>query len=176
MQLLSVIGPTVSAKSGTFTLLLQCALRRTTAGGPSGSWVALPNYAYHNLNGIEYVEISLIEKILSILARHILSHDTLMDSILRMNTERFKRLIKKSRTSLLTYCRLRLFSSQIVSSKPPNEKPTPRPPGVENDPEWLRLVRQHVSALRFGVVQITVQNGHVVLIERTDRLRFDKPE
>src|SRR3989442_1253511 len=31
-QLLSVTGPTVSARSGTFTLLFQCALRRTSAG------------------------------------------------------------------------------------------------------------------------------------------------
>src|SRR3989442_6480858 len=31
MQLLSVTGPTVSARSGTFTLLFQCALRRTSA-------------------------------------------------------------------------------------------------------------------------------------------------
>src|SRR5258707_11639101 len=31
MQLLSVTGPSVSARSGTFTLLFQCALRRTSA-------------------------------------------------------------------------------------------------------------------------------------------------
>ena len=48
--------------------------------------------------------------------------------------------------------------------------------GVTPEPEWLRLVREHVGALRFGVVQITVQDGRVVLIERTDKLRFDKPE
>ena len=65
---------------------------------------------------------------------------------------------------------------QFVSTKPHHAGTTPTTAGVENDPEWLRLVRQHVSALRFGVVQITVQNGNVVLIERTDRLRFDKPE
>ena len=32
MQLLSVAGPSVSARSGTFTLLFQCALRRTSPG------------------------------------------------------------------------------------------------------------------------------------------------
>ena len=63
-----------------------------------------------------------------------------------------------------------------MSPKPSNENQAPLPPGVENDPEWLRLVRQQVSALRFGVVQITVHDGKVVLIERTDRLRFDKSE
>jgi hypothetical protein len=31
MQLLSVTGPTVLARSGTLTLLFQCALRRTSA-------------------------------------------------------------------------------------------------------------------------------------------------
>src|ERR1022692_481133 len=32
MQLLSVAGPSVSARSGTFTRLFQCALRRTSPG------------------------------------------------------------------------------------------------------------------------------------------------
>jgi hypothetical protein len=50
------------------------------------------------------------------------------------------------------------------------------PARADAEPEWLRLVRDHVDALRFGVVQITVQDGRVVLIERTDKLRFDKPE
>ena len=49
------------------------------------------------------------------------------------------------------------------------------PAGTDAEPEWLKLVREHVTALRFGVVQITVQDGRVVLIERTDKLRFDKP-
>src|SRR5207247_3098073 len=34
MQLLSVTGPTVSARSGTLTLLFQCAFRRTSADFP----------------------------------------------------------------------------------------------------------------------------------------------
>ena len=49
------------------------------------------------------------------------------------------------------------------------------PAGADAEPEWLKLVREHVAALRFGVVQITIQDGRVVLIERTDKLRFDKP-
>src|SRR5882762_5790300 len=35
MQLLSVTGPTVSARSGTFTLLFRCALRRTRVRHPA---------------------------------------------------------------------------------------------------------------------------------------------
>jgi hypothetical protein len=40
--------------------------------------------------------------------------------------------------------------------------------------EWLEVVRQHVDSLRFGVVQVTVHDGKVVQIERTERVRLDK--
>lgn len=44
------------------------------------------------------------------------------------------------------------------------------------EPAWLTLVHEYVSGLRFGVVQITVQAGQVAPIERTEKLRLDKPE
>jgi hypothetical protein len=36
-------------------------------------------------------------------------------------------------------------------------------------------VRQLVSTLRFGVVQITVHESHVVQVERTEKVRFAHP-
>ncbi len=43
-------------------------------------------------------------------------------------------------------------------------------------PDWLRVVREQVEHLRFGVVQITVHENHVVQVERTEKVRFDKAE
>ena len=43
-------------------------------------------------------------------------------------------------------------------------------------PEWLELVQKQVTALRFGVVQITVHDSRVVQVETTERLRFDKSQ
>jgi hypothetical protein len=40
---------------------------------------------------------------------------------------------------------------------------------------WEGLVRQMVSTLRFGVVQITVHESHVVQVERTEKVRFAHP-
>ena len=40
---------------------------------------------------------------------------------------------------------------------------------------WLELVRQHVGSLRYGVVEIIVHDGKVTQIEKTERLRLDKP-
>ena len=43
-------------------------------------------------------------------------------------------------------------------------------------PEWLRIVRNPVEHLRFGVAQIVVHEHQVVQVERTEKVRFDKPE
>jgi len=43
----------------------------------------------------------------------------------------------------------------------------------EGDPEWLRLVRQHVSSLKFGTVQITVHDARVTQVERSEKVRLD---
>jgi len=40
---------------------------------------------------------------------------------------------------------------------------------------WEGVVRQLVSTLRFGVVQITVHEAHVVQVERTEKVRFAQP-
>ena len=40
---------------------------------------------------------------------------------------------------------------------------------------WLDVVRDQVSSLRFGHVQIVVHNSQVVQVERTERIRFNRP-
>lgn len=49
----------------------------------------------------------------------------------------------------------------------PAASPLPLPP-----PEWLRLVQEKVESLRFGVVQLTVHDGRVTQIERTEKTRL----
>ena len=43
------------------------------------------------------------------------------------------------------------------------------------DVNWLEIVRQQVVSLRFGVVEIIVHDSRVTQIEKTERLRLDKP-
>ncbi len=43
-------------------------------------------------------------------------------------------------------------------------------------PEWVNIVSEQVESLRFGVVQIVVHENRVVQIEKTEKVRFDKPE
>jgi hypothetical protein len=42
-------------------------------------------------------------------------------------------------------------------------------------PEWLELVRQQVSSLKFGTVQITVHDSRVTQVERVEKVRLDRP-
>ena len=44
------------------------------------------------------------------------------------------------------------------------------------EPAWVELIRSHVKTMRFGVVQIVVHDSRVVQIERTEKLRLDRPE
>jgi hypothetical protein len=44
------------------------------------------------------------------------------------------------------------------------------------NPSWMSIVQQQVCSLSFGVVQIVVHNGRVVQIERTEKVRLDKPQ
>jgi len=47
---------------------------------------------------------------------------------------------------------------------------------AETTPAWLVIARGHVESLRFGVVQIVVHESRVVQIEKTEKVRLDKPE
>ena len=41
---------------------------------------------------------------------------------------------------------------------------------------WLEIVRQQVGSLRYGVVQIVIHDAQVTQIEKTERVRLDKPQ
>jgi hypothetical protein len=45
-------------------------------------------------------------------------------------------------------------------------------PSVTAVPDWLALVREKVEGLRFGIVQLTVHDGHVTQIERIEKTRL----
>lgn len=47
---------------------------------------------------------------------------------------------------------------------------TPSSDGSRTD--WLEVVRQNVSNLRFGSVQITVHEGRVTQVESIEKTRF----
>jgi hypothetical protein len=49
------------------------------------------------------------------------------------------------------------------------------PPSGRDDGKWLDLVAQQVRSLRFGVVEIIVHDSRVIQIEKTEKLRLDKP-
>ncbi len=40
---------------------------------------------------------------------------------------------------------------------------------------WLEVVREQVGSLRYGVVQIVIHDSQVTQIEKTERVRLDKP-
>jgi hypothetical protein len=43
---------------------------------------------------------------------------------------------------------------------------------TQSSTDWLELVRQKVQSLRFGVVQIVVNDSRVTQIERTEKTRL----
>ncbi len=43
-------------------------------------------------------------------------------------------------------------------------------------PEWLKIVREKVETLHYGVVQIVIHDSRVTLIERTEKTRLTSPE
>lgn len=50
----------------------------------------------------------------------------------------------------------------------------PRHPAA-TEPQWVQVVKDQVSTLQYGVVQIVVHDSHVIQIEKTERLRFGRP-
>ena len=49
------------------------------------------------------------------------------------------------------------------------------PKDATGEPGWLELVRRHVGSLRYGVVQIIVHDAQVTQIEKTERVRLERP-
>ena len=47
---------------------------------------------------------------------------------------------------------------------------------TEDQFAWLDIVRQQVGSLRYGVVQIVIHDSQVTQIEKTERVRLDKPQ
>jgi len=58
-----------------------------------------------------------------------------------------------------------------MSATPAKNSP---PPGEL--PEWLELVRRQVGSLRYGGVEIIVHESQVTRIEKTERVRLDRPK
>jgi len=56
-----------------------------------------------------------------------------------------------------------------MSDKPPVKTDAPALP----EPEWIELVREKVAGLRYGVVQLTIHDGRVIQIERTEKTRLN---
>jgi hypothetical protein len=52
---------------------------------------------------------------------------------------------------------------------------TDEAPTSASRPAWLNVVADQVGSMRFGVVQIIVHENQVVQIERTEKIRLDKP-
>jgi hypothetical protein len=54
---------------------------------------------------------------------------------------------------------------------------TIKPGGAGDEkPDWLAVVRQQVGSLSYGVVQIVVHDSQVTQIEKTERVRLDRPQ
>ncbi|HYE31123.1 MAG TPA: YezD family protein [Methylomirabilota bacterium] len=51
--------------------------------------------------------------------------------------------------------------------------PAPVEPNSEFT-DWIKIVKQSLSGLQFGVVQIVVHGGRIVQIEKTEKLRVDQ--
>ena len=47
---------------------------------------------------------------------------------------------------------------------------------TESEPRWLEIVRRQVKSLRFGMVQIAVHDSQVTQIDKTERVRLEKPK
>ena len=45
----------------------------------------------------------------------------------------------------------------------------------QEEAAWLEIVRRQVGSLRFGVVQIVVHDSQVTQIDKTERVRLDRP-
>ena len=42
-------------------------------------------------------------------------------------------------------------------------------------PNWLEIVQRQVGSLHYGVVQIIIHDSQVTQIEKTERVRLDRP-
>ena len=48
--------------------------------------------------------------------------------------------------------------------------------GLPGEAHWLSVLREQLRGLRYGTIQITVHDGRVVQLDRTQRTRLDGPK
>ncbi|MCA0755514.1 YezD family protein [Paenibacillus sp. N4] len=46
---------------------------------------------------------------------------------------------------------------------------------LELDQQWLQKIAEQVDGIQYGQVTITVHDGRIVQIDRTERTRYDNP-
>lgn len=68
------------------------------------------------------------------------------------------------------YCGIKFDNKTLQTQMIGSEKNVEPKAGQNN--AWLEIVRQQVSSLRFGVVQIVVHESRVVQVERTEQVRI----
>jgi hypothetical protein len=51
--------------------------------------------------------------------------------------------------------------------------PTMEIPGDDTDKQLLNHVFQAIKSIKYGYVQITIQNGQVVQIDKTEKMRLN---
>ena len=56
--------------------------------------------------------------------------------------------------------------------KPAPQTDVSRSPDPAPSEEWLEIVREKVSRLKFGSIQVTVHDGRVTQVESLERTRF----
>jgi hypothetical protein len=56
----------------------------------------------------------------------------------------------------------------VIEQKPPVNG--------DSDLKWLELVAQKVKSLRYGKVEIIINDSHVIQIGKTERMRLGKTE
>ncbi|MCA0756035.1 YezD family protein [Paenibacillus sp. N4] len=44
---------------------------------------------------------------------------------------------------------------------------------LETAEVWLKRIKEQVTGVQYGTVQITIHNGQIVQIDRTERSRYD---
>ncbi|WP_054023249.1 YezD family protein [Bacillus sp. FJAT-28004] len=44
---------------------------------------------------------------------------------------------------------------------------------VEVADEWLKRIQDQLAGVQYGIVQITIHNGQIVQIDRTERSRYE---
>lgn len=62
----------------------------------------------------------------------------------------------------------------VMATESSSEKPArAESPKLTAQADWFESIRQQVSSLRYGVIQIVVHEGRVVQIDRTEKIRVE---